>query len=52
MVERQKWFSHNAQIPHQIILVTCFNKKKDRRWFPVYIPSEYEMIEILSKTME
>ena len=46
----QKWFSHNAQIPHiKLFWLHVFNKKRPSMVPNYIIPSEYEMIEILSK---
>jgi DNA-binding transcriptional LysR family regulator len=46
----QKWFSHNAQIPHiKLFWLHVFNKKRPSMVPNYIIPSEYEMIEMLSK---
>ncbi|MFE3867668.1 LysR family transcriptional regulator [Flavobacterium sp. LS2P90] len=46
----QKWFSHNAQIPHiKLFWLHVFNKKRPSMIPNYIIPSEYEMIEMLSK---
>jgi DNA-binding transcriptional LysR family regulator len=46
----QKWFSHNAQIPHiKLFWLYVFNKKRPSMVPNYIIPSEYEMLEILSK---
>jgi DNA-binding transcriptional LysR family regulator len=46
----QKWFSHNAQIPHiKLFWLYVFNKKRPSMVPNYIIPSEYEMLEILSR---
>lgn len=46
----QKWFSHNAQIPHiKLFWLHVFNKKRPSMVPNYIIPSEYEMLEIISK---
>ena len=46
----QKWFSHNAQIPHiKLFWLYVFNKKRPSMIPNYIIPSEYEMLEIISK---
>lgn len=46
----QKWFSHNAQIPHiKLFWLYVFNKKRPSMVPNYIIPSEYEMLEIISK---
>ena len=46
----QKWFSHNSQIPHiKLFWLHVFNKKRPSMIPNYIIPSEYEMIEMLSK---
>ena len=46
----QKWFSHNAQIPHiKLFWLHVFNKKRPSMIPNYIIPSEYEMLEIISK---
>jgi DNA-binding transcriptional LysR family regulator len=46
----QKWFSHNAQIPHiKLFWLHVFNKKRPSMIPNYIIPSEYEMIEMLAK---
>ncbi|HEX9152929.1 MAG TPA: LysR family transcriptional regulator [Flavobacterium sp.] len=46
----QKWFSDNAQIPHiKLFWLHVFNKKRPSMVPNYIIPSEYEMLEILSK---
>jgi len=45
----QKWFSHNAQIPHiKLFWLHVFNKKRPSMIPNYIIPSEYEMLEIIS----
>jgi DNA-binding transcriptional LysR family regulator len=48
----QKWFSHDSGIPHiKLFWLHVFNKKRPSM-FPNYIiPSEYEMLELLSKNI-
>jgi DNA-binding transcriptional LysR family regulator len=46
----QKWFSHNAQIPHiKLFWLHVFNKKRPSMIPNYIIPSEYEMLEVISK---
>ncbi|MFV8356699.1 LysR family transcriptional regulator [Flavobacterium sp. XS1P32] len=46
----QKWYSHNAQIPHiKLFWLYVFNKKRPSMIPNYIIPSEYEMLEIISK---
>jgi DNA-binding transcriptional LysR family regulator len=46
----QKWFSHNAQIPHiKLFWLHVFNKKRPSMIPNYIIPSEYEMLEIISQ---
>ena len=46
----QKWFSSNAQIPHiKLFWLHVFNKKRPSMIANYIIPSEYEMLEIISK---
>ena len=46
----QKWFSHDAGIPHiKLFWLYVFNKKRPSMVPNYIIPSEYEMIEMLSK---
>ena len=46
----QKWFSHNAQIPHiKLFWLHVFSKKRPSMIPNYIIPSEYEMLGILSK---
>jgi len=49
-LNNQKWFSHNSEIPNiKLFWLYVFNKKRPSM-FPNYIiPSEYEMLELLSK---
>ena len=49
-LNEQKWFSHNAQIPHvKLFWLHVFNKKRPSMIPNYIIPSEYEMLEIISK---
>ena len=49
-LNEQKWFSHDAGIPHiKLFWLHVFNKKRPSMVPNYIIPSEYEMIEILSK---
>jgi hypothetical protein len=46
----QKWFSHDAGIPHiKLFWLHVFAKKRPSMVASYIIPSEYEMLEILSK---
>ncbi|WP_348812171.1 LysR family transcriptional regulator [Flavobacterium maritimum] len=46
----QKWFSHDARIPHiKLFWLHVFNKKRPSMVPNYIIPSEYEMLEIMSK---
>lgn len=46
----QKWFSHDSGIPHiKLFWLHVFNKKRPSMIPNYIIPSEYEMLEILSK---
>jgi len=46
----QKWFSHNAQIPQiKLFWLHVFSKKRPSMIPNYIIPSEYEMLEIISK---
>jgi len=46
----QKWYSHDAGIPHiKLFWLHAFNKKRPSMVANYIIPSEYEMLEILSK---
>jgi DNA-binding transcriptional LysR family regulator len=50
-LNEQKWFSHNAQIPHiKLFWLHVFNKKRPSMIPNYIIPSEYEMLEIISKS--
>jgi len=49
-LNNQKWFSHDAGIPHiKLFWLHVFNKKRPSMIPNYIIPSEYEMIELLSK---
>jgi hypothetical protein len=48
-LNKQKWYSHDSGIPHKIILALCFNKKRPSMIPNFIIPSEYEMLDALSK---
>lgn len=49
-LNNQKWFSHDAQIPHiKLFWLHVFNKKRPSMVPNYIIPSEYEMLEIISK---
>jgi DNA-binding transcriptional LysR family regulator len=46
----QKWFSHDSGIPHiKLYWLYVFNKKRPSMIPNYIIPSEYEMLELLSK---
>ncbi|ELY2016389.1 LysR family transcriptional regulator [Flavobacterium psychrophilum] len=46
----QKWYSHDAEIPHiKLFWLHVFAKKRPSMIANYIIPSEYEMLEILSK---
>lgn len=46
----QKWFSHDSGIPHiKLFWLHVFNKKRTSMIPNYIIPSEYEMLELLSK---
>ncbi|TDD99796.1 LysR family transcriptional regulator [Flavobacterium cellulosilyticum] len=46
----QKWFSHDSRIPHiKLFWLHVFNKKRPSMIPNYIIPSEYEMLDILSK---
>lgn len=46
----QKWYSHDARIPHiKLFWLHAFNKKRPSMIPNYIIPSVYEMLEILSK---
>ncbi|SHF97498.1 DNA-binding transcriptional regulator, LysR family [Flavobacterium segetis] len=49
-LNEQKWFSHDAQIPHiKLFWLHVFNKKRPSMIPNYIIPSEYEMLEIIAK---
>jgi hypothetical protein len=49
-LNEQKWFSYDARIPHiKLFWLHVFNKKRPSMIPSFIIPSEYEMLEILSK---
>lgn len=49
-LNEQKWYSHDARIPHiKLFWLHAFNKKRPSMVPNYIIPSEYEMLEILSK---
>ena len=49
-LNEQKWFSHDAQIPHiKLFWLHVFNKKRPSMIPNYIIPSEYEMLEIISR---
>lgn len=49
-LNEQKWFSYDAGIPHiKLFWLHVFNKKRPSMVPNYIIPSEYEMLEILSK---
>lgn len=49
-LNEQKWFSHNAQIPHiKLFWLYVFNKKRPSMVPNYIIPSEYEMINMVSE---
>ena len=49
-LNEQKWFSYDAGIPHiKLFWLHVFNKKRPSMVSNYIIPSEYEMLEILSK---
>ena len=49
-LNEQKWFSHDAGIPHvKLFWLHVFNKKRPSMVPNYIIPSEHEMIEILSR---
>jgi DNA-binding transcriptional LysR family regulator len=46
----QKWFSHDARIPHiKLFWLHVFNKKRPSMIPNYIIPSEYEMLDLVSK---
>lgn len=49
-LNEQKWFSYDARIPHiKLFWLHVFNKKRPSMIPSFIIPSEYEMLQILSK---
>lgn len=49
-LNNQKWFSHDARIPHiKLFWLHVFDKKRPSIIANYIIPSEYEMLELLSK---
>ena len=49
-LNNQKWFSHDSGIPHiKLYWLHVFNKKRPSMIPNYIIPSEYEMLELLSK---
>lgn len=49
-LNEQKWYSHDARIPHiKLFWLHAFNKKRPSMVPNYIIPSEYEMLELLSK---
>ncbi|SEF57976.1 LysR family transcriptional regulator [Flavobacterium urumqiense] len=49
-LNEQKWFSHDSGIPHiKLFWLYVFNKKRPSMIPNYIIPSEYEMLEIISK---
>ncbi|KQB43239.1 Transcriptional regulator [Flavobacterium daejeonense] len=49
-LNEQKWYSHDARIPHiKLFWLHAFNKKRPSMVANYIIPSVYEMLEILSK---
>lgn len=49
-LNEQKWYSHDAGIPHiKLFWLHAFNKKRPSMVPNYIIPSEYEMLELLSK---
>ncbi|WP_026712994.1 LysR family transcriptional regulator [Flavobacterium daejeonense] len=49
-LNEQKWYSHDARIPHiKLFWLHAFNKKRPSMIANYIIPSVYEMLEILSK---
>ena len=50
VLNEQKWYSHDAGIPHiKLFWLHVFNKKRPSMVPNYIIPSEYEMLEVLSK---
>jgi DNA-binding transcriptional LysR family regulator len=49
-LNNQKWFSHDSGIPHiKLFWLHVFNKKRPSMVPNYIIPSEYEMLDLLSK---
>ena len=49
-LNNQKWFSHDSGIPHiKLFWLHVFNKKRPSMVPNYIIPSEYEMLQLLSK---
>jgi hypothetical protein len=49
-LNEQKWYSHDSGIPHvKLFWLHVFNKKRPSMVPNYIIPSEYEMLEVLSK---
>jgi hypothetical protein len=49
-LNKQKWYSHDSGIPHiKLFWLYVFNKKRPSMIPNFFIPSEYEMLETLSK---
>lgn len=49
-LNKQKWYSHDAGIPHiKLFWLHVFNKKRPSMISNYIIPSEYEMLEVLSR---
>ena len=49
-LNEQKWFSHDSGIPHvKLFWLHVFNKKRPSMVPNYIIPSEYEMLEVLTK---
>ncbi len=49
-LNEQKWYSHDARIPHiKLFWLHAFNKKRPAMVPNYIIPSEHEMLEMLSK---
>ena len=48
----QKWYSHDSGIPHiKLFWLHVFNKKRPSMVSNYIIPSEYEMLEVLSRNL-
>jgi DNA-binding transcriptional LysR family regulator len=51
-LNKQKWYSHDSEIPHiKLFWLHVFNKKRPSMIPNFIIPSEYEMLQALSKNM-